>query len=440
MRIITRMCQDGMTLPAPDRREFGTFSTRPLPFALSSINHARQPDVVARIDEVAKDADGVYWGRGETASTAEGTKAATLIREDMVTTVSVDAGAFEMVEKFVDPDNGESIVIDDAESWEAIDEWLNAHPDSVYVVAFPTYEIGELSLTTISGWPEARIWDADAPDAPAWPEGDLQASAAAPRVREFDPAWFEQQDYAAPTPLTIDRDGRVTGHVCLWDTCHRGFAELGKCITPPREASLADFHGGVTPLTDGSMLRTGLLTFSDLHTATGQLTREEIMRAVEDTGTQLGPVRAYKDQFGIQVAGGLHDDVTPTEAGRAMAGTPSGDWRGEALYGIHVVNCGAFPVLDGDLTPDDEYRLVLASALPPALQASACGCGGTGPASCSCAEAGAVAASRVIGARVRAADMRAARGGLSSITVEAEPTMGARVAEAIERANQMRAH
>jgi len=46
MRIITRMCQDGMTLPAPDRREFGTFSTRPLPFALSSINHARQPDVV----------------------------------------------------------------------------------------------------------------------------------------------------------------------------------------------------------------------------------------------------------------------------------------------------------------------------------------------------------------------------------------------------------
>lgn len=107
MRIITRMCQDGMTLPAPDRREFGTFSTRPLPFALSSINHARQPDVVARIDEVAKDADGVYWGRGETASTAEGTKAATLIREDMVTTVSVDAGAFEMVEKFVDPDNGE---------------------------------------------------------------------------------------------------------------------------------------------------------------------------------------------------------------------------------------------------------------------------------------------------------------------------------------------
>lgn len=127
MRIITRMCQDGMTLPAtgPARVRHVLKHVR-CRSALSSINHARQPDVVARIDEVAKDADGVYWGRGETASTAEGTKAATLIREDMVTTVSVDAGVLEMVEKFVDPDNGESIVIDDAENWEAIDEWLNA--------------------------------------------------------------------------------------------------------------------------------------------------------------------------------------------------------------------------------------------------------------------------------------------------------------------------
>lgn len=409
MQFITRMAQDGMKLGSPDFREFGTFGHRPLPIPLTMVNHAYEPEVIGRIDEIVKDAEGVSWGRGETASTFEGTKAATLIRERMLPTVSVTPGGYDVIELFVDPDSGDEIVIDGAD-WDELDSWLEAHPDANYVPRFDNYLIGELSLVTIPGWTEAAIWATDAEGAPAWPVKDLQASAAAPAVREFPPEWFDRTEFAGPTPLSIDRDGRISGHVCLWDTCHRAFTELGQCVTPPREADLNDFHGGVSALTDGRLIRTGVLTFADLHTSMGQPTREEIMRAIEDTGTQLGPVRAFKDEYGIQVAGGLHGDVSPDQAGRAMAGTPSGDWRDGALFGVHVVNTGGFPILESDM-PHDPNRVVLASSLPPALPVG-CGCGEPEGEACSCGDAQAAAWQQVNDARVRLSMLRAARLGL----------------------------
>lgn len=419
MKIITRMCQDGMVLPSPDFRRFGSFDWRPLPLGLTALNHNAEREVVGNLTALAKDADGVVWGLGDTAATREGVKYETLIRDGHVSTVSVDAGGFHATELLVDPDTGEELEIGSGpnQAWDDIDEWIAAHPGYIWTVRFDDYTIGELSLTTISGWPDARIWPADHPDAPAFPEGDsvLQA-ASAPAVREFPAAWFDRQPLDDVTPYRITPEGQQLGHIYVWGTCHRSV--VGECVTVPRDVTLADFHGGSTAFDDGTVARTGLLTFLGLHTPVDEpMTRDELRAAIEDTGTQIGPVRVYKDEFGIQVAGGIHGDVDPDLAARAMAGTPSLDARERdgkplALFGCHVVNCGGFPVLDesadgeGGLVRLDNDRLLVASSVPPAE--SDCGCQhDDGDDTTGDLGADVDMAGRVAALRVRAADQRA---------------------------------
>jgi hypothetical protein len=161
-------------------------------------------------------------------------------------------------------------------------------------------------------------------------------------------AYFEPIDATQPVKFTITDDGRIMGHLFTWNACHRSF--LGRCERPERQSEFPDFHTGETALDNGERLRTGVITFADLHAPDGQLTADELTTLMEHTGVQLGPVRLHADAFGVQACGQVFDDVDPTQVARALAGYPSGDWRKIngtwRLFGLHVVNTPGYPMYE----------------------------------------------------------------------------------------------
>jgi len=215
--------------------------------------------------------------------------------------------------------------------------------------------------------------------------------AAAPQVMRA--RWFQPDDdvAAARTPWTITDEGRIMGYLYSWRDCHRSFGAT--CEAPPRQQDFPEFHIGQCRLDDGTTLGpatgngVGVLTYADLHAGEGPPNPQVLQRLMEDTGLQLGPVRLYADDFGVQCCGQVYDDVTPAQVARALAGFPSGDWRdtlsgdGWRLYGLHVVNTPGYPWrIDGERGA----RMVASmAALPRPESAASCSCTTSRP-SCGC--------------------------------------------------------
>jgi hypothetical protein len=222
-----------------------------------------------------------------------------------------------------------------------------------------------------------------------------QAASGPARLRA---EWFrplEGEAAAARPRWTITDEGRILGYLYSWDDCHRSF---GTCERPTVQQDFPEFHTGLAALDDGTRLAVGALTYMDLHAGDGPPDPTVLQRLMEDTGQQLGPVRLYADEFGVQCCGQVYDDVTPTLVARALAGFPSGDWRdvlngdGWRLYGLHVVNTPGYPWrVDGEAGA----RMVASMASRPqagvpAAASSGCGCS-QAASSCGCSRSGRLA-------------------------------------------------
>lgn len=212
-------------------------------------------------------------------------------------------------------------------------------------------------------------------------------------------AAYRMQNLSGPTPFGITDEGWFVGHVAVRMNadgslnCHRSLSIGGACVVPPVQDTFEEAHGGTTYLDDGTQIRTGVLTYADLHAAPGGLSVAEIQRLIEDTGTQLGSVRYYADRWGVQACGVAHEGRTPEELAVAVASTPSGDWRMKSgeyrLFGIHLVNTGGLIVREGLV--DGEQRMVASMMTAADLAAdeaapTSCGCGGSTGDPCSCGQ------------------------------------------------------
>ena len=188
-------------------------------------------------------------------------------------------------------------------------------------------------------------------------------------------AWFDDPKLDGPTPLHITDDGRVYGHVAVWDTCHVGIGN--SCVKPPRSnTSYAYFHTGEVVTAEGDRVPVGRLSYGGGHAAPNLGYRAAAEHY--DSTSHLGAtVRAGEDAYGIWVAGSVVPDADD-EAIRVMRATPlSGDWRRiggnlEMMAALHV-NTPGFPIprelvasaISG-FPEDDEIVLSLtaAGALP----------------------------------------------------------------------------
>jgi hypothetical protein len=197
--------------------------------------------------------------------------------------------------------------------------------------------------------------DAKKKKAPPFPPGGKSSAtisvraalaASAGTITAPPRAWYSDPHLEEPTPLTVTSDGRVFGHLAVWDTCHVGIT--GQCVTPPRTASgYSMFHTGEVEVDDGALLPVGKITLG-----TGHADPEVGFRAAADhydnSGAVVATVRAYEDAHGIAVAGALGPDLDHRLLAELRRSPLSGDWRrvGGALELIAAlaVNVPGFPV------------------------------------------------------------------------------------------------
>lgn len=161
----------------------------------------------------------------------------------------------------------------------------------------------------------------------------LTAAAPAFRVAGIEPehvpprSWFADPSLAGPTPLTIEEDGRIFGHLALWDSCHVGLGlSVGDgpdCVTAPRSPSGYAAFMNKSILTDDGLVAVGNITMETGH-APGRLGAFPAAAHYDNTGTAAADVVAGEDEHGIWVAGA----VRPGTNVQALRGaTLSGDWR-----------------------------------------------------------------------------------------------------------------
>ena len=158
-------------------------------------------------------------------------------------------------------------------------------------------------------------------------------------------SWFQNPKLTAPTPLTVDDDGRIYGHLAVWGQCHMGFGD--RCIQPPHSpANYAHFLTGEILCADGLRVPVGQITMNAGH-ASHQATASQAARHYDNTASAAADVIAGEDEYGIWVSGAMRSTLEPAEIRALMASDVSGDWRriGGALELVAVlaVNVPGFP-------------------------------------------------------------------------------------------------
>lgn len=154
--------------------------------------------------------------------------------------------------------------------------------------------------------------------------------------------WFEDPQFTKATPLTFTPDGRVYGHLALWDSCHASYVD--RCVAPSSSrTNYSLFHTGVIEAEDGSFIPIGRITLGTNH-AHLELDAVSARSHYDHTGTVGGFVRAGEDRFGIWLAGVVRHDLPEAALRDMRANPPSGDWRRRELVGVLCVPWPGYPV------------------------------------------------------------------------------------------------
>lgn len=157
--------------------------------------------------------------------------------------------------------------------------------------------------------------------------------------------WFNQPEPNRPEPLTVEADGRIHGHLALWDACHVGIlnGDMANCVKPPRSADdYQSFHLGQIVTEDGTPVGVGKVVYDGTHAA---LTSDLVSatRHYDQTGKVAAFVRARDGKHGIFLSGAVRSDLSPEGLRDLRANPPSGDWR--SLRGrLEMIAALAVPV------------------------------------------------------------------------------------------------
>lgn len=157
--------------------------------------------------------------------------------------------------------------------------------------------------------------------------------------------YFANPQLRELTPMAVEDDRRIYGHLAGWETCHIGLG--GTCVTPPHSPSnYAYFHVGAVNTPEG-LLAAGRMTMATGH-ADRYASAAVAMAHYDDTGTVIADIVAGEDEFGIWVSGKLRDETTDKQVAALLQAPPSGDWRdiGGSLEMVAAlaVNVPGFPV------------------------------------------------------------------------------------------------
>jgi hypothetical protein len=294
-------------------------------------------------------------GDGEQGQGGGGLGGGTYAVADSVKTLKAQADRNKLGdEDFVDPKGRRFPIADCSSIGDAVSSYGRADPK----IPYGTFKA---RLTAIA---KRKGCEGSLPD--NWKAGEKMAALMAGAAPAAPPKeWFDDPKLTAPTPLHIGDDGRVYGHVAVWDTCHVGIGS--SCVKPPKSnTSYAYFHTGEAVTAEGDRVAVGRLTYGDGGHAAPNLGFRAAAEHYDKTSHMGAVARAGEDAYGIWVAGALVPEADEA-AVRVMRSTPlSGDWRRvggnlEMVAALHV-NTAGFPIPRTMTAGADEQVLSLVAA------------------------------------------------------------------------------
>jgi hypothetical protein len=318
--------------------------------------------VVGRIDRMERTEKGIGNAYGVFDTGEFGQEAERLVREGFIRGVSADMDKFEAQEVTDEFEN------EDGEKVEK--QKLNitqARVMAVTIVPKPAFQECEILIIDEEEKQEENmisdgvyVEDMDPTEAAAIVASGMVA-AAIPVIPPKN--WFQDPKLDKATPLTVDDEGRVYGHIAAWHVDHIGMS-FG--TRPPRSRSkYAYFHTGVVRTDVGDDMPVGQLTLAGGH-ASLEASAVDAARHYDDTASAIADVHAGEDAYGIWVAGALRPGTTPEQVRALRASAPSGDWRpvkgSLELVAVCQVNVPGFPIARARVASGQVMALVAAGA------------------------------------------------------------------------------
>ena len=355
-----------------DGRKFkkGAISMRDLPVPLLwQIKTGAGHDgsvVVGRIDYMERVDGGIGNAYGVFDTGPYGREAERLVRHGFLRGVSVDLDKFEAKEE--KPEKAEENSEDEGVMGKDKLTIQKARIMAATIVAKPAFQECSIELQNQGDQedivtPEDGVYEENLEDF-----ADLEPIAASGFLKTPVPMtppadWFKHPGFTKPTPLTIDDDGRIYGHIAAWNVNHIG---LPRATKPPRSRSkYAYFHTGVLRCEDGTDVPVGQLTLAGGH-APLNADAASAAKHYDDTASAVADIHVGEDEYGIWCAGSIRPDLDEMQIRALRASAPSGDWRpingGLELVAICQVNVPGFPTARAMVAGGKMLALVAAGA------------------------------------------------------------------------------
>lgn len=343
----------GLDIPTGDGRYLSTpeggVRTREYPLSLTENHVGDGPaPVIGSVDRVWVQ-DGMLYGEGKLDLGGEpGANFARQLKAGYINTVSIHPDLVVAEHQILNAD-GKIVPIDEAEEaivsndYELPEGWSSR-------VAFTDWRLAGLATVPIPAYTEARI-DGVYGYEPSEPTA-MDAIVASVGGQVFNVMNFKNPKLSGPTPLTINEDGRIFGHVALWNSCYQygdGANAFATCTKPPHSATnYSRFHLHRANLGGGESIPVGVLTYGEGHVAKGGLKASQENYA--NVATQAAKVVAGEDEFGVWVSGEVLDSAR--ENAHDILDSPlSAHWEPDAdaannleMIAAHVVNVPGFAV------------------------------------------------------------------------------------------------
>ena len=355
-----------------DGRKFkaGAISMRDLPVPLLwQIKTGAGHDgsvVVGRIDYIERIEGGMGNAYGVFDTGPYGKEAERLVRHGFLRGVSVDLDQFEAKEEKREKSEENA---EDADVMGKDKLTINkARIMAATIVAKPAFQECSIELQNQGDQedivtPEDGVYEESLEDF-----ADLEPIAASGFLKSDIPItppadWFSHPGFTKPTPLTVDDDGRVYGHIAAWNVNHIG---LPRATKPPRSRSkYAYFHTGVLRCEDGTDVPVGQLTLAGGH-APLNADAASAAKHYDDTASAVADIHVGEDEYGIWCAGSIRPNLDEMQIRALRASAPSGDWRpingGLELVAICQVNVPGFPTARAMVAGGKMLALVAAGA------------------------------------------------------------------------------
>lgn len=304
---------------------------------ITSIDREERPDL----------GEGVvaHVGRGVFAKTAKGREAYELNDDEIVRGVSIDFAPTATY--LLDPETLEVVNEEEMDLMDLLGgSFVRGFEGEIMgatMCPFPAFEDATMHIIETSDPEKVLV-------ACAFPvRRVLTASAAGLAPLSPPKDYFFQPEPDGPFPLTVMPDGRVMGHLAVWNQCHRSMAH--SCELAPRSRSkYAFFHTGAITCDNGEKVNIGRITVGDGGHASVNpyLGTQGAVKHYDETGMVGAFVRAVDGVHGIWLSGVVRSDCPAEKVRDLEANPPSGDWREEKgnleLCAALSVPVAGFPV------------------------------------------------------------------------------------------------